>query len=273
VLAVIPRERISMIPGPPTIYQSLLAHPRRAEYDLSSLRLAVTGAAPVPVALVEQLREEFGFEVVVTAYGLTESCGVVSICRADDSAERISHSSGRAMDGVEMKCVDATGNEVSAGEPGEIWCRGFNVMRGYLDNPQETARAITADGWLKTGDIGVMDADGYVQITDRIKDMFIVGGFNCYPAEIENSLCSMPGVARAAVIGVPDERLGEVALAYIVLAPGAELDEKAVVDWSRSNMANYKVPRFVRFLREFPVNAGGKVRKTELRQLAESGAA
>ncbi len=268
VLARIPRDRISMIPGPPTIYQSLLAHPRRGDYDLSSLRLAVTGAAPVPVALVQQMREQLGFEVVVTAYGLTETCGVVSICRADDSAERISHSSGRAMDGVEMKCVDAEGVEVPAGEAGEIWCRGFNVMRGYLDNPEETARTITPDGWLKTGDVGVMDADGYIRITDRIKDMFIVGGFNCYPAEIENSLCSMPGVARAAVIGVPDERLGEVARAYIVPAPGAELDEAAVIEWSRANMANYKVPRSVRFLDAFPTNAGGKVLKTELRQLA-----
>ena len=268
VLATIPRERISMIPGPPTIYQSLLAHPRRGDHDLSSLRLAVTGAAPVPVALVKQMREELGFEVVVTAYGLTETCGVVSICRADDSAERISHSSGRAMDGVEMKCVDAAGETVADGEPGEIWCRGFNVMRGYLDNPQETARAITADGWLKTGDVGVMDADGYVRITDRIKDMFIVGGFNCYPAEIENALCSLQGVARAAVIGVPDERLGEVALAYIVPAPGAALDEAAVIDWCRANMANFKVPRSVRFLEELPLNAGGKVLKNELRQRA-----
>ena len=268
VLARIPRDRISMIPGPPTIYQSLLAHPRRGDYDLSSLRLAVTGAAPVPVALVQQMREQLGFEVVVTAYGLTETCGVVSICRADDSAERISNSSGRAMDGVEMKCVDAEGVEVPAGEAGEIWCRGFNVMRGYLDNPEETARTITPDGWLKTGDVGVMDADGYIRITDRIKDMFIVGGFNCYPAEIENSLCSMPGVARAAVIGVPDERLGEVARAYIVPAPGAELDEAAVIEWSRANMANYKVPRSVRFLDAFPTNAGGKVLKTQLRQLA-----
>ncbi len=270
VLARIPRDRISMIPGPPTIYQSLLAHPRRGEYDLSSLRLAVTGAAPVPVALVEQMREQLGFEVVVTAYGLTETCGVVSICRADDSAERISHSSGRAMDGVEMKCVDAEGMEVPRGEAGEIWCRGFNVMRGYLDNPEETARAITPDGWLRTGDVGVMDADGYIRITDRIKDMFIVGGFNCYPAEIENSLCSMPGVARAAVIGVPDERMGEVARAYIVPVPGAGLDEAAVIDWCRANMANYKVPRSVRFLEAFPLNAGGKVLKTELRQLAAS---
>ena len=268
VLEQIPREQISMIPGPPTIYQSLLAHPRRGEFDLSSLRLAVTGAAPVPVSLVEQMRGELGFEVVVTAYGLTESCGVVSICRADDSPERISHSSGRAMDGVEMKCVDADGNAVPVGSEGEIWCRGFNVMRGYLDDPEETARTVTADGWLKTGDVGVMDADGYVRITDRIKDMFIVGGFNCYPAEIENSLCSMPGVARAAVIGVPDERMGEVARAYIVRAPGASIDEAEVIQWSRDNMANYKVPRTVRFLDEFPMNAGGKVMKNVLRELA-----
>ncbi len=272
VLAQIADDRISMIPGPPTIYQSLLAHPRRADYDLSSLRLAVTGAAPVPVALVEQMRNELGFEVVVTAYGLTESCGVVSICRADDSAERISHTSGRAMDGVEMQCVDTDGNPVPPGTEGEIWFRGFNVMRGYLDNPQETARTITADGWLKTGDVGVMDADGYVRITDRIKDMFIVGGFNTYPAEIENILCSMPGVARAAVIGVPDERMGEVALAYIVKAADAVLDEQAVVDWARENMANYKVPRTVRFLDELPMNAGGKVLKNQLRELAAGDA-
>ena len=268
VMQRVARDKVSMIPGPPTIYQSLLAHPRRDEYDLSSLRLAVTGAAPVPVELIRQMREELGFELVVTAYGLTESCGVVSMCRADDSPERISHTSGRAMNGVEMKCVDAHGDTVAVGAEGEIWCRGFNVMQGYLDNPQETTKTITEDGWLKTGDIGVMDADGYVRITDRIKDMFIVGGFNCYPAEIENALCSMPGVARAAVIGVPDQRMGEVARAYLVLAAGAELDEAAVIDWSRENMANYKVPRSVRFLEEFPMNASGKVLKGELRELA-----
>lgn len=268
VMAQIAREKISMIPGPPTIYQSLLAHPDRENYDLSSLRLAVTGAAPVPVQLVDDMREHLGFEVVVTAYGLTEACGVVSICRPDDSAERISHSSGRAMEGVEMKCVDAQGEEVSAGCEGEIWCRGYNVMRGYFNNPEETSRAITTDGWLKTGDVGVLDADGYVRITDRIKDMFIVGGFNCYPAEIENSLCSMPGVARAAVIGVPNDRMGEVAKAYIVAAAGAVLNEASVITWSRDNMANYKVPRSVSFVEDFPMNAGGKVLKGELRALA-----
>jgi HIP---CoA ligase len=268
VLAQISRDKISMIPGPPTIYQSLLTHPRRSEYDLSSLRLAVTGAAPVPVSLVNRMRDELGFETVVTAYGLTESCGVVSICRPEDGAERISRSSGRAMPGIEMKCVDADGETVPPGCEGEIWCRGYNVMSRYLDNPGETARTITAQGWLKTGDVGVMDADGYVRITDRIKDMFIVGGFNCYPAEIESALCDMPGVARAAVIGTPDERLGEVALAYIVCAPGSVLDEESVIGWARDNMANYKVPRSVRFLTEFPMNASGKVLKGDLRKLA-----
>ena len=232
VLALIARERVSMIPGPPTLYQSLLAHPRRAEFDLSSLRLAVTGAAPVPVQLVHRMREELGFEVVVTAYGLTETCGVVSICRPQDSAERISHTSGRAMQGVEIKCVDREGARVAPGVDGEIWVRGYNVMRGYFNNSGATQDAITADHWLKTGDIGVMDADGYLHITGRLKEMFIVGGFNCYPAEIENRLCDMPGVARAAVVGVPDERLGEVARAYLVTEAGAQLEEAAVIAWS-----------------------------------------
>ncbi|MFT6287710.1 MAG: acyl-CoA synthetase (AMP-forming)/AMP-acid ligase II [Halieaceae bacterium] len=268
VLVQIARDRVSMIPGPPTIYQSLLAHPEREKYDLSSLRLAVTGAAPVPVALVKQMREVLGFEVVLTAYGLTESCGVVSMCRADDSPERISQSSGKAMHGIEMKCVDSDGNSVDAGIAGEIWCRGFNVMAGYLNNPQATAETITEEGWLKTGDVGVMDGDGYVQITDRIKDMFIVGGFNCYPAEIENALCSMPGIARAAVIGVSDERMGEVARAYLVVTAGATLDEHMVMAWCRDNMANYKVPRSVEFVTALPMNASGKVLKTELRAQA-----
>ena len=167
-----------------------------------------------------------------------------------------------------MKCVDLQGTEVEPGVEGEICCRGYNVMRGYFNNPEETRLAISEDGWLKTGDVGVMDVDGYVRITDRIKDMFIVGGFNCYPAEIENSLCSMPGVARAAVIGVPNERMGEVAKAFIISTAEGLLDEAAVVAWARDNMANYKVPRSVEFVDEFPMNASGKVLKGELRALA-----
>jgi acyl-CoA synthetase (AMP-forming)/AMP-acid ligase II len=269
VMALIESERVSMLPGAPTIYQSMLAHPRRNEYDLSSLRLSSTGAAPVPVELVRRMREDLSFDVVVTAYGLTECCGVMTICRAGDSAEIISHSSGRAMDGVEVKCVDPEGNKVDAGTDGEIWCRGFNVMREYFNNPEATKENITQDGWLKTGDVGVMDENGYLQITGRIKEMFIVGGFNCYPAEIENTLCGMPGVARAAVVGIPDERMGEVARAYLVKDAGTDIDEAGVIAWSREHMANYKAPRSVVFLEEFPFNAGGKVDKAALAALGD----
>ena len=266
VLAQIEADRVTMLPGAPTIYQSILAHPDRSKYDLSSLRLAVTGAAPVPVELVNRMRQELQFETVVTAYGLTESCGTVTICESDDPAELISSTSGKAMDGVEVRMVDVAGNDVAPGEPGEIWVRGYNVMQGYLDNPEATAQAITADGWLKTGDVGRMDDSGYVAITDRIKDMFIVGGFNCYPAEIENALCSLPGVSQAAVIGIPDERMGEVTCAFMVLEPGVNLDADAVIAWSREHMANYKVPRAVHIVASLPVNASGKVLKNQLRE-------
>lgn len=265
VLARIERDKVSVLPGAPTIYQSILAHPAYRNYDLSSLRLAMTGAAPVPVELVRQMREELNFEVVVTAYGLTETCGTVSICDPQDAPEIISTTSGKAIPGVEIRCVDEAGVDVSRGDPGEIWVRGYNVMQCYLDNPEETAKTITGDGWLKTGDVGVMDEAGYVRITDRIKDMFIVGGFNCYPAEIENMLCSMPGVAQAAVIGVPDERMGEVACAFVVPLPDAGLEPEAVINWCCDSMANYKVPRFAHVVEALPVNASGKVLKTELR--------
>ena len=265
VMAQIAEDRVTMLPGAPTIYHSLLAHPGRENFDLSSLRLAVTGAAPVPVELVNRMRNELGFEVVVTAYGLTESCGTVTICRPDDPAEIISGTSGKAMEGVDVRLVNAEGADVPTGEPGEIWVRGYNVMRGYLDNPEATADTITEDGWLKTGDVGVMDGDGYVRITDRIKDMFIVGGFNCYPAEIENQLCSHGSVAQAAVVGMPDERMGEVACAFVVPRPGESVDANALISWCRDNMANYKVPRAIHVVDSLPVNASGKVLKTELR--------
>lgn len=268
VLRRIQFERVSVLPGPPTIYQSLLAHPDRQNYDLSSLRLAVTGAASVPVDLIRRMRSDLGFRTVLTAYGLTETCGVVTISDMDDEPELVATTAGRAMPGVEVICANAAGEPVPAGEPGEVWVRGYNVMKGYFDDPGATAEAITPDGWLKTGDIGVLNAEGYLRITDRIKDMFIVGGFNCYPAEIENLLCSLKGVAQAAVIGVADERMGEVAKAFIVRQAGIELSEQGVIDWCRRNMANYKVPRSVEFVDALPVNAAGKVQKTVLRELS-----
>lgn len=268
ILARIGRDRISVLPGPPTLYQTILAFPNLKDFDLSCLRLAVTGAAAIPVSLVHQMRNELGFRTVLTAYGLTESCGMVTMCRDGDDAEIIATTSGRAIPDVEVRCINTAGEEVPRGEAGEIVVRGYNVMQGYFNNDEETAKTIDQDGWMHTGDIGVMDANGYLKITDRMKDMFIVGGFNCYPAEIENMLATCDGVAQSAVIGLPDERMGEVAMAYIVLKPGATLTSESVIAWCKQNMANYKVPRRVEIVDAFPLNATGKVMKFVLRDRA-----
>jgi acyl-CoA synthetase (AMP-forming)/AMP-acid ligase II len=268
VLARVGAERVSVLPGPPTLYQSILAHPARRDYDLSSLRLAVTGAAAIPVELIRRMREELGFETIITGYGLTESCGIVSMCRFDDDPETIATTSGRAIPGIEVRCIDAAGAEVPRGRPGEIAVRGYNVMRGYFEDEAETRRAIDAQGWLHTGDVGVMDERGYLRITDRIKDMYIAGGFNCYPAEIESLIYGSGRVAQVAVIGVPDERLGEVGMAFVVPAPGTSLTPEALIAWCREHMANYKVPRAVEIVESLPTNASGKVTKFALRERA-----
>ena len=269
VMQRIQADGITMLPGPPALYQSILLHPNRADFDISSLRLAVTGAAAIPVELIHRMKDELGFETVITAYGLTESCGVVTMCRLGDDAETIATTSGRAIPDVEVRIVDDEGSTLPANVPGEIVVRGYNVMKGYFDADEETKKAIDGDGWLHTGDIGTMDERGYIKITDRLKDMFIVGGFNAYPAEIENTLLQMRGVGEVAVIGVPDKRLGEVGMAFVVPAPGQSLAAEAVISWSRENMANFKVPRRVEILDALPRNATGKVVKFELRERAD----
>ena len=206
--------------------------------------------------------------MVVTGYGLTEVHGIATMCRHDDDPETISRTSGRAIPDVEVLVVDEDGAEVPRGEPGEIVVRGYNVMTGYLDDPEQTAATIDADGWLHTGDIGVMDEDGYIDITDRKKDMYIVGGFNAYPAEIEAMLGEHPDVGQVAVVGVPDERLGEVGVAFVVPRPGQDPSADEIIAWSRDRMANYKVPRRVEVVDALPLNAGNKVLKYELRARA-----
>jgi acyl-CoA synthetase (AMP-forming)/AMP-acid ligase II len=266
VMERVAKDRVSVLPGPPTLYQTILAHPNFKDFDLSCLRLAVTGAAAIPVSLIHQMRDELHFDTVLTAYGLTESCGVATMCRQGDDAEVIATTSGRAIPDVEVRCVDADNKEVARGEAGEIVVRGYNVMSGYFENETETQKAIDSEGWLHTGDVGIMDEQGNIRITDRIKDMFIVGGFNCYPAEIENQLVSHEAVAQAAVIGIADERMGEVAMACVVKAADAQIDEEGLINWCRDNMANYKVPRKVAFLDALPLNATGKVQKFVLRE-------
>jgi acyl-CoA synthetase (AMP-forming)/AMP-acid ligase II len=226
--------------------------------------LSVTGAATVPVEIIRRMREELRFETVVTGYGLTETTGTVSMCRHDDSPEVIATTVGRPLPGVDIRLVDVEGEPVASGQPGEILVRGYNVMKEYFEDPIATREAIE-DGWLRTGDIGVVGLDGNLRITDRKKDMYIVGGFNAFPAEIEGIIVGHPKVGQVAVIGVPDDRLGEVGVAFVVPRPGETIEPDTLISWCRDHMANFKVPRQVKVVDALPLNPTGKVMKFELR--------
>ncbi len=264
----IERDAITVLPGPPSFFQSMLARADLPSRKLSSLRLSVTGAAAIPVDLVNRMRTEIGFQTVLTGYGLTEGNGVATLCRDGDDAVTVATTSGRAVPGVEVFVVDDAGAEVPRGSSGEIVIGGYTVMRGYFDDADASLEAVDAKGRLRTGDIGEMDARGYIKITDRKKDMFIVGGFNAYPAEIESVMAGHADVGRVAVVGAPDERLGEVGVAFVVPREGAAIDGLALIAWSRERMANYKVPRRVVVVDALPMNATGKVLKYKLRELA-----
>jgi acyl-CoA synthetase (AMP-forming)/AMP-acid ligase II len=265
VLARIQADRISFLPGPPTLFLTMLAHPRLKDFDISSLNAAVTGAASVPPVLIERMRSELGITHVTTAYGLTECGGCATVCDPADDVDTVANTCGKALPGTEVICADAQGRAVPAGEPGEVLLRGYHVMKGYFEDDAATAETIDAEGWLHTGDVGVMDGRGYLRITDRLKDLFITGGFNVYPAEVERLLSPHPAVAQVAVIGMPDERMGEVGCAFVVLRPGTRVDAAGLIGWAREHMANYKVPRQVRFVDALPVNASAKVDKKVLR--------
>ena len=267
IIARIEEHKVSVLPGPPTIFISLLDDPALKGGDFSSLRATITGAAAVAPSLIERVRKDLGFDIVLTGYGLTETCGIVSLCNKNDSAQTIVSTCGKPVPDTEVRIVNPDNQAVAQGETGEIVVRGYNVMQGYLDNPDATAEAIDADGWFHTGDVGLLDEAGYIRITDRLKDMFICGGFNCYPAEIENIMAAHPAISQVAVIGMPDERMGEVGKAFVVTKPGQSFDGKELVRWCRDNMANYKAPREIVQIEALPMNASGKVMKFELRGL------
>ncbi|OBF41173.1 fatty acid--CoA ligase [Mycobacterium sp. ACS1612] len=255
-MKAVQEHRITVLPGPPTIYQVLLDHPKRGNYDLTSLRFAVTGAAVVPVVLIERMQSELDFDIVLTAYGLTEANGFGTMCSADDDPVTVATTCGRPIADFELRI----------GDQDEVLLRGPNVMLGYLDDPEATAAAIDTDGWLHTGDVGKLDEAGNLSITDRLKDMYISGGFNVYPAEVEQVLARLDGVAESAVVGVPDERLGEVGKAFVVVKPGTGLDEETVIAYTREHLAKFKTPQSVEFLDALPRNPGGKVVKPLLRE-------
>jgi acyl-CoA synthetase (AMP-forming)/AMP-acid ligase II len=262
----IERERVTMMIGPPTVFEELLAHPNRRERDLSSLRLVVPSATNVPPELVRRMRAELGIEHVLTGYGLTECSAVVSYSYTADDPELVADSVGRPAPGVEVSIVDDDGHPVPVGERGDILVRGYNVMSGYWQDPDATAATISEDGWLRTGDIGSFDEHGFLRITGRKKDMLLVGGFNVYPAEVERVLAEHPSVGEVAVVAVPDRRLGEVGYAFVVPAPGASFDSSAFLAWAREQMANYKVPRFAEAVDQLPRNPSMKILRGELRE-------
>ncbi|KJF23857.1 fatty acid--CoA ligase family protein [Rhodococcus sp. AD45-ID] len=250
VLELVETEKITMLPGPPTLYQSLLSAP--STRDLSSLRAAVTGSADIPVELIRRVAKELPFQTIMTGYGLSEG-GTATASRPGDSFEQIATTVGTPCDGIELRIADDS----------EVLIRGYNVMQGYLDDPQATAEAIDTDGWLHTGDLGKLDDEGRLSIVGRKKDMFIVGGFNAYPAEIEGFLLEHPAVDQVAVIGVPDERMGQVGKAFVVTKHPVAAED--LLSWSRERMAGFKAPRTVEFLDALPLNATGKVMKDQLR--------
>ncbi|MEV1239623.1 AMP-binding protein [Nonomuraea sp. NPDC049750] len=267
LMSLISAGRVSILAGPPTLFHRLLDELDRADWDVSSLRVAICGAAAVPAALITRLVERVGLERMINAYGLMEGT-VVSMTRAGDPIEVIAATTGRAVPGIEVRIVDDDGKEVAAGERGEILQRGYGVMRGYWDEPGKTAEVVDRDGWLHTGDIGVLDPAGNLAIVDRKKELYIVNGFNVSPAEVESLLLREGSLAQAAVIGVPDPVSGEAGWAYVVPRAGMTVDPGTLLTWAKDNMSNYKVPKRVIVVEALPANANGKIDKRALRARA-----
>lgn len=270
VLEVIERERITYFPGPPPVFQEILASPDLTTRDIGSLRASVVGATALPPTLIRDMYDRLGLEEIHCPYGFTEATGVATITIASDPPDVVMTTAGIALPGVDVRIVRADGTQAAPGEVGEIVVDGYNRMAGYLD-PQTGHAGPDDNGPLHSGDLGVLDERGYLTVRGRLKDMYIVGGFNVYPAEVEACIQELSGVLAAAVVGMPDERLGEVGCAFVVRQPGQGLVERDVVDWCRERLANFKVPRAVVFLDTLPLNATGKVAKADLIPLLPAG--
>jgi fatty-acyl-CoA synthase len=267
-LEAIAHERCTAVHGVPTMFIAQLEHPRFAEFDLASLRTGIMAGSPCPIEVMRQVIDRMGARGMTIAYGQTESSPGITITDASDPIEPRVTTVGRAMPGVEVKIVaPGTLDGVPDGEAGELVCRGHNVMLGYYAKPVETAAAVSPDGWLRTGDLGVRTPDGRFKITGRIKDLIIRGGENVYPREVEEYLYTHPGIADVQIVGLPDTKLGEEVSAWIRLKDGASLTEDAVKDYCRGRIAHFKVPRYVVFVDAFPTTVTGKVQKYRLREL------
>ena len=270
-LELVEREHVTILYGVPTMFVLELEEYRKGKedgssYDVTSLRTGIMAGAPCPVEVMRGVMEELHCNVSI-AYGLTEASPVITMTRFDDSIEKRVETVGRALPGIEVKIADDEHAPVPTGEMGELACRGYNVMMGYYKMPDKTAEAIDDEGWLYSGDLATMDEEGYVRIVGRKKDMLITGGFNVYPAEIEEYLFTHPKVQNVSVIGAPDEVMGEVAVAYIIPREGVSIDPQEIVDYCAGKIANFKVPRYVQIVDEFPMTQSGKIQKFHLREM------
>lgn len=269
VLAAVQKEKCTAIYGVPTMFIAELSHPMFEMFDLSSLRTGIMAGSPCPEETMRQVMEKMHCTDITIAYGLTEASPVITQTRTDDSVAQRTGTVGAALPEIEVKIVDPeTSNEVALGERGELCCRGYSVMKGYYNMPEQTSTAIDADGWLHSGDQAEVDGDGYYKITGRIKDMIIRGGENIYPREIEEFLYTMNGVLDVQVVGLPDQKYGEVVGAFIIRKEGADITEEDVIDFTRSRIAPYKKPKYVIFVDCYPMTASGKIQKYKLREFA-----
>ncbi|MFW6360797.1 MAG: AMP-binding protein, partial [Spirochaetota bacterium] len=269
VLAAVQKEKCTALYGVPTMFIAELNHPMFDMFDLSSLRTGIMAGSPCPEDVMRRVINDMHCSEMTIAYGLTEASPVFTQTSVDDTVERRVSTVGTKLPGIEVKIINPEdGSEVAAGEQGEICCRGYNVMKGYYKMPEATAKTIDRDGWLHTGDLATVDEHGYYKITGRIKDMIIRGGENIYPREIEEFIYTIPGVSDVQVVGVPDQRYGEVVGAFIIRTPDSDLSAADVRDYSLQKMARYKAPKHVFFVDQFPLTASGKIRKFKLREMA-----
>jgi fatty-acyl-CoA synthase len=269
VLASVQKEKCTALYGVPTMFIAELHHPMFSMFDLSSLRTGIMAGAPCPIETMNEVMNKMNMNEIIIVYGLTESSPGMTATRTTDPPQIRSTTVGKAYPAVEVKVADpATGEELAPGQQGELCCRGYNVMKGYYKNPEATAKAIDKDGWLHSGDLGVMDEEGYFRVTGRIKDMIIRGGENIYPREIENFLYTMPQIQAVEVAGVPSKKYGEEVGAFIRKKDGIELTEEDVQDFCRGKISRYKIPKYIFFVSEFPMTASGKIQKYKLREMS-----
>ena len=269
VLQAVQEERCTALHGVPTMFIAELNHPDFKKYDTSTLRTGIMAGSVCPIEVMKRVIEDMGASEITICYGLTEASPVITQTKTDDPISKRVSTVGMPHPSVEVKIIDSiTGDEMPVGEPGELCTRGYNVMKGYYNNPEATKEVIDAEGWLHTGDIAVMDTEGYIDITGRIKDMVIRGGENIYPKEVEEFLYTHPDIADVQVVGVPDAKYGEELMAWIILKPGVKIDEEAVRTFCKGNISHHKIPKYIEFTEEYPMTASGKIQKFKLREMS-----